>query len=365
MRRAAWHRATNCVLPEAPPDGSFAERVVRWQASHGRSHLPWQNTLDPYRVWLSEVMLQQTQVVTVLGYFERFLARFPDVAALASGSEDEVLGLWSGLGYYSRARNMHRCAQAVVERFGGAFPPNAAQLATLPGIGRSTAAAIAAFCFGERVAILDGNVKRVLTRLLAFDADLSSAANERALWGHATDLLPPADRPDDIRRYTQGVMDLGATLCLPRRPSCMLCPVAELCVARSQGRPEAFPVKTRRTLRTAQSLWVLNAIDPSGRRWLARRPATGIWARLHALPMFEGRADLLATLPPSLHGAVCELPAFAHVLTHRELHLHVVEARLSSGTSPFGAGEWMEPERWRSLGLPTPIRRLLERDAAG
>src|ERR1700712_4315582 len=192
----------------------FAHRVARWQATLGRSHLPWQNTRDPYRVWLSEVMLQQTQVVTVLGYFARFLEQFPTVAALAAATEDEVFGLWSGLGYYSRARNMHRCAQEVVERFGGAFPRTALQLQTLPGIGRSTAAAIAAFCFGERVAILDGNVKRVLTRVLAFGDDLSVAGNERALWNDATTLLPPAHAPEAITRYTQGLMDLGATICL-------------------------------------------------------------------------------------------------------------------------------------------------------
>ncbi|RYY72493.1 MAG: A/G-specific adenine glycosylase, partial [Comamonadaceae bacterium] len=160
----------------------FAAQIVAWQQTHGRSTLPWQNTRDPYRVWLSEVMLQQTQVSTVLGYFARFLERFPDVRALAEAGEDEVFGLWSGLGYYSRARNMHRCAQDVMARFGGVFPQTAAELETLPGIGRSTSAAIAAFCFGERVAILDGNVKRVLTRVLGFGGDLASSKEERVLW---------------------------------------------------------------------------------------------------------------------------------------------------------------------------------------
>ena len=176
----------------APIDAapSFAERVLEWQRVHGRHHLPWQNTRDPYRVWLSEIMLQQTQVATVLGYYERFLQRFPDVAVLAAAPLDDVLALWSGLGYYSRARNLHRCAQAVVAEHGGAFPNSSAQLATLPGIGRSTAAAIAAFCFGERVAILDGNVRRVLARALAFDGDLADARAERELWQAATGLLP-------------------------------------------------------------------------------------------------------------------------------------------------------------------------------
>lgn len=217
------------MQPQAPAD--FAERVVAWQRSHGRSALPWQNTRDPYRVWLSEVMLQQTQVSTVLGYFARFLERFPTVRALADGTEDEVFGLWSGLGYYSRARNMHRCAQEVVARFGGEFPRTAAELETLPGIGRSTSAAIAAFCFGERVAILDGNVKRVLTRVLGFGGDMSSSAQERALWDRATQLLPPAEQKEAIASYTQGVMDLGATVCLPRKPSCMICPLNKTCGA--------------------------------------------------------------------------------------------------------------------------------------
>jgi A/G-specific adenine glycosylase len=171
---------------------TLARRLIDWQRQHGRHTLPWQQTRDPYRVWLSEIMLQQTQVSTVLGYYERFLARFPDVQALAAAPLDEVLALWAGLGYYSRARNLHRCAQAVVQDWGGVFPSTAAQLATLPGIGRSTSAAVAAFCFGERVAILDGNVKRVLSRVLGFGEDLAQTAAERRLWDIAEAQLPPA-----------------------------------------------------------------------------------------------------------------------------------------------------------------------------
>ena len=249
----------------------FAGRVVRWQRTHGRNSLPWQNTRDPYRVWLSEIMLQQTQVATVLGYYARFLARFPDVQALAAAPLDEVLGLWSGLGYYSRARNLHRCAQEVVALHGGEFPAHAPQvLQTLPGIGRSTAAAIASFCFGERVAILDGNVKRVLTRVLGFDADLSPARNERALWdarrraaaagaraagGHAA--LHPG--PDGPGRH--------ASACRATRAACSA-RCSELCAARREGAPEKYPVKTRKLKRSAQSLWLLHARD-------ARRRACG------------------------------------------------------------------------------------------
>jgi A/G-specific adenine glycosylase len=333
----------------------FAERIVDWQTGHGRSELPWQNTRDPYRVWLSEVMLQQTQVATVLGYFARFLDRFPHVAALAAGTEDEVFGLWSGLGYYSRARNMHRCAQEVVARFGGEFPRMAAELQTLPGIGRSTAAAIAAFCFGERVAILDGNVKRVLTRVLAFDGDMSSAAHERLLWNHADDLLPPAGQRQAIARYTQGLMDLGATVCLTRKPSCMICPVNDLCAARREGAPERYPVKTRKLRRSSESLWMLLARDPSGRVRLEKRPARGIWAGLYCLPVFASREALLEALPASQRRSVQDEAAFLHVLTHKDLHLHPVTLACEAA----GDEGWFGSEAWRSLGLPAPVRRLL------
>lgn len=194
----------------------IATDVVRWQAVHGRNHLPWQQTRDPYRVWLSEIMLQQTQVVTVLGYYERFLARFPDVQSLAAAEEGEVLAFWSGLGYYSRARNLHRCAQQIVDLHGGEFPQNAERLAQLPGIGRSTAGAITSFCFSERVPILDANVRRVLTRVLGFTADLALAKNERLLWDQAQALLPVSDLYSAMPRYTQGLMDLGATVCTPK-----------------------------------------------------------------------------------------------------------------------------------------------------
>ncbi|MET3443127.1 A/G-specific adenine glycosylase [Variovorax paradoxus] len=339
----------------------FAQRVVAWQRSHGRSELPWQNTRDPYRVWLSEVMLQQTQVSTVLGYFARFLERFPTVRALADGTEDEVFGLWSGLGYYSRARNMHRCAQEVVARFGGEFPHTAAELTTLPGIGRSTAAAIAAFCFGERVAILDGNVKRVLTRVLGFGGDMSSSAQERALWDQATQLLPPAGQKEAIANYTQGVMDLGATVCLPRKPSCMICPMNTICVGLREGQPERYPVKTRKLKRSAQSLWALLARDAQGRVWLEKRPAKGIWAGLYCLPVFDSREDLLAALPSAAQRDTQDLPPFVHVLTHKDLHLHPVLLR---GGQPQGeTARWVDAQEWSRLGLPAPVRKLLENSA--
>ena len=284
------------------PDGvDFATRVVQWQAAQGRNDLPWQNTRDPYRVWLSEIMLQQTQVVTVKAYFARFLESFPTVAALADASQDAVLGLWSGLGYYSRARNLHRCAQHVMQLHGGAFPRDAQTLAGLPGIGPSTAAAIASLCFSERVAILDANVKRVVTRVQGFDADVSVAANARSLWDAASALLPkPARAAQDMARYTQGMMDLGAMVCTPKRPLCAQCPVHADCAARKAGDPERYPVRSRKLKRSSQAIWLLWAQDAAGAVWLSRRPSPGVWGGLYCLPLFDSEAELRSSLAPRL-----------------------------------------------------------------
>lgn len=350
---------------------SIATDVVQWQASHGRNHLPWQQTRDPYRVWLSEIMLQQTQVSTVLGYYERFLQRFPTVASLAAAPEDAVMALWSGLGYYTRARNLHRCAQAVVADHGGQFPRSAAVLTTLPGIGRSTAAAIASFCFAEPVAILDANVKRVLTRVLAYGEDLSSSRNEKALWTLAEALLPRADLQEAMPRYTQGLMDLGATVCLPRSPSCLVCPLQAQCRAAQQGSPQNYPVKTRKTKRSSQAWWLLVLRDAAGHVCLQRRPSsggdTGIWAGLFSPPVYASAAALDAGLQ-SLAVTVLERqdwPAQLHVLTHRDLFLHTVvvdvaglqPALLAPGVAHL---DWQSPTAWPQLGLPAPVRKLLE-----
>ena len=305
---------------------AFAPQVVQWQRTHGRRELPWQATRDPYRVWLSEIMLQQTQVATVLTYYARFLESFPDVGALAAASQDAVLGLWSGLGYYSRARNLHRCAQQVVTVHGGAFPRSAEQLQTLPGIGRSTAAAIAAFCFDERIAILDGNVKRVLARVRGFADDLAVVRHERALWDLAQAMVPAA--ATDMPAYTQGLMDLGATVCLPRAPLCGVCPVQSLCTAKGAGEPTRYPVRTRKLKRSG----------------------------LYCLPVFESDAALRAAVPAQ--AATVDGVPFVHVLTHKDLHLHPVVVDLGT-QSPAGAGAWVGADQWPALGLPAPVRKLL------
>ncbi|WP_407830497.1 A/G-specific adenine glycosylase [Verminephrobacter eiseniae] len=339
-----------------------AERVMAWQASHGRHHLPWQNSRDPYRVWLSEIMLQQTQVSTVLGYYACFLARFPDVSALAKAPRDEVMGLWSGLGYYGRARNLHRCAQQVMAEHGGVFPNTAEALATLPGIGRSTAGAIAAFCFSERVPILDANARRVLTRLSGFARDLASAGNERLLWELAQSLLPTRDLAQTMPRYTQGLMDLGASLCTAQAPRCSLCPLTGSCVAFRDGAPERYPVRTRKLSRRPESWQLLLLRDGQEQVWLQRRPPTGIWAGLHCVPVFADAASLAAFVAALGAGRDLvqeRLPPFVHVLTHRDLHLHPVLVRGNFVTRPSDDGQWLGPDRWPALGLPAPIRKLL------
>lgn len=342
---------------------TFSARVIDWWQRQGRRDLPWQGVRDPYRVWLSEIMLQQTQVATVQAFYERFLQRFPDVWALADASEDDVLGLWSGLGYYSRARNLHRCAREVVARHAGCFPSTAAELQRLPGIGRSTAAAIAAFCFGQRSAILDGNVKRVLARVFAMDEDLARSVPQRMLWQRAEDLLPTRQLNERMPAYTQGLMDLGATVCLPRRPACSRCPLADRCQAFAGGQPERYPVRPPRPARKSIELWLLQASGPSGKIWLTQRPARGIWARLHCLPAFESRAALFEAVPALLREVVVEHAPFIHVLTHRDLHIHRVAVAVPTWAAEDwvleGAGAWFDAGSWPALGLPSPVRRIL------
>jgi len=351
-------------LPEAFP---LAARIVAWQREHGRNALPWQNTRDPYRVWLSEIMLQQTQVATVLAYYDRFTGRFADVRALAAAEPGDVLAAWSGLGYYSRARNLHRCAQVVVAEHGGEFPTTSEGLARLPGIGRSTAAAIAAFCFGERVAILDGNVKRVLARVLAFDGDLAEARAERALWDAATALLPA----QDIESYTQGLMDLGATVCVTRSPHCLLCPARDGCRAARAGTQERYPVKSRRGVRgRRENVWI--ELRWRGDVWLVERAASGVWAGLWSLPELDS-IDAFEAASASWPGQGELLDPFVHGLTHFDWHLQPVRWTFPTGTTAaalapllavWPGGRWFANDAALALGLPAPLKKRLQAEVA-
>lgn len=265
----------------------FAFKVVHWQRLAGRHKLAWQNTRDPYRIWVSEIMLQQTQVATVTPYYERFIKRFPDVHSLAQASLDEVLALWSGLGYYRRAKFLHACAKTIVETHEGRFPQDEKVLAELPGIGRSTAAAIAAFAFQRRAAILDGNVKRVLARVFALELDPQSSKSLRVFWDLAESLLP---QDVDMPAYTQGLMDLGATCCLQRKPICTQCPLQDICQAKQAGKQEAYPLaKAKKTLPLRH--WLMVWISDGERVLMVRRPGQGIWASMWSLPSIEALPD--------------------------------------------------------------------------
>ena len=343
----------------------FAERVVRWQRDHGRSSLPWQGTRDAYRVWLSEIMLQQTQVATVLPYYERFLARFPDVGALAAAPEDDVLGLWSGLGYYARARNLHRAAREVMDRFGGVFPTTFEDLAALPGVGRSTAGAIAAFAGGERRAILDGNVRRVIARHAGIGGDPSSAAVVASLWAEAERRLPERA----IEGYTQGMMDLGADICAPRRPACLLCPVAADCVARIEERIDELPGRRARAAPRRKQVAML-VVVARGEVLLEKRPPSGIWGGLWSLP--EAACDEEPAAALARHwgieaAEVRPLEPFAHAFTH--FTLDVVPWRITPrGAARIAADKpatWLPLADLAGAALPSPVKALLRSVAAG
>ena len=274
----------SATAPSASPGEQFAPRLIAWQKRHGRHDLPWQQTRDAYRIWLSEIMLQQTQVSTVIPYYARFLAEFPTLADLAQAPLERVLELWAGLGYYARARNLHACAVAVLRDHGGVFPREPERIAELPGIGRSTAAAIAAFAYGVRGAILDGNVKRVLTRCFGVEGFPGAPKVEKGLWQLAESLLPHG--PGEIEIYTQGIMDLGASLCSRTKPTCAICPMAEICIARRDGRQEELPEgKPAKAVPERRSTALV--VHDGERVLLERRPPSGIWGGLLALPELD------------------------------------------------------------------------------
>ena len=326
----------------------FATRLVRWHRAHGRHDLPWQASNDAYRRWISEVMLQQTQVATVIPYFERFLGRFPTVEVLAHAAEEEVLALWSGLGYYARARNLHRAAQDVVARFGARFPEAYEDLVTLPGIGRSTAGAIAAFAAGERRAILDGNVKRVIARHGGIGGDPSSTPVVAALWDAAEARLPRRE----IASYTQGLMDLGATVCLARSPRCEACPVRVDCVAANEQRVEELPGRKRKAPPKRRRTAMVVALS-GGEVLLVKRPSPGIWGGLWSLP--EVDADT------KIPGAV-NLVAFEHAFTHFTLEIQPVQigsATFSWLQEKVADPVWLALADVEGAALPAPVKKLL------
>lgn len=348
-------------------DPRFSASVIQWQKQHGRHALPWQNTRDAYRVWLSEIMLQQTQVAAVIPYYQRFLSRFPDVVSLAEAKPEEVMAHWSGLGYYTRARNLHRCAQRVVAEHGGKFPDDPLLLAELPGIGRSTAAAIAAFAYGRRAAILDGNVKRVFCRVFGIDGFPGAKPVEDKLWQRAVALLPQCD----VEAYTQGLMDLGATLCTRTKPSCSRCPLAERCIALATERVHLLPVRKLKKAVPEKHTTML-VISDRDRVLLEQRPDSGIWGGLLSLPELDPfdaemeRQEIesaIASVAVRFGVPDCweRLQPFSHVFTHFKLHVAPYRVRLSqaAGIAAQSRHVWYATSRLAEAPLPAPVKKLL------
>jgi A/G-specific adenine glycosylase len=334
----------------------FASTLIRWQRRSGRSGLPWQGTRDPYRIWLSEVMLQQTQVAAVIPYYERFLKRFPSVRSLAKADEDEVLRLWSGLGYYARGRNLLHAAREIEKL--GKFPSSSAAIGELPGIGRSTAAAIAAFAFGERAAILDGNVKRVLARCYGIEGWSGERAVETKLWALAGQLLPARG----IETYTQALMDLGATLCTRTRPRCGDCPVGEVCVARKNGRVEQIPApRPRKVVPSKDATWLV--LRHKRNILLERRPSSGLWGGLWTFPE-SGARDIAGFCRQNFGCEVIatrKLEPLEHGFTHFKLRIQPVMCEVGQiAPQAQAAGRmWIEIAQAKGAAVPSAVRKLL------
>ncbi|QNA87646.1 A/G-specific adenine glycosylase [Massilia sp. Dwa41.01b] len=345
-------------------DPSFSQAVIDWQRAHGRHALPWQNTRDAYRVWLSEIMLQQTQVAAVLGYYARFPERFPTVQTLAAAPVEDVMACWSGLGYYTRARNLHACAIRVVREHGSVFPADPAMLAELPGIGRSTAAAITAFSNGTRAAILDGNVKRVFARVFGVDGYPGEKRIEEGLWRRAEALLPV----EGIEAYTQGLMDLGATLCTRSRPDCGRCPLQARCVAHATGRTAELPVRKPKKA-TPEKRADLLVVVHDGHVLLEQRPSSGIWGGLLSLPEVDGhlgidtmRDGAVRNAAIAAFGAVEEVQALlplVHVFTHYKLHIHPHKVTLAARPASMPGQVWVPFTGIEDAALPAPVKKLL------
>ncbi|TKS53627.1 A/G-specific adenine glycosylase [Luteimonas yindakuii] len=342
-------------------DDAFAARLLAWFDRSGRHDLPWQHPRTPYRVWLSEIMLQQTQVAVVVPYFERFVAALPDVRALAAAPQDAVLALWSGLGYYARARNLHAAARICVEFHDGDLPRDFDALVALPGIGRSTAGAILSQAWGDRFPILDGNVKRVLARWHGVAGWPGQPAVERVLWEHAAMHLPGARMAD----YTQAQMDLGATVCVRHAPHCLLCPVADGCIARREGRTAELPTPRPGKALPERQTHMVVLEDGDGRILLQRRPPTGIWAALWSLPEATDAeaAEALAASHARLPDDGEALPGVPHGFSHYRLLIRPHRWRDVTPRARVGDNDdlrWVSPGAFDGIGLPAPVRRLLE-----
>jgi len=339
----------------------FAHLLLHWYVRHGRHDLPWQHPRSPYRVWVSEVMLQQTQVATVIPYFERFVQTLPDVAALAAAPEDQVMALWSGLGYYRRARHLHSAAQVCMSDHGGELPRDFDALAALPGLGRSTAAAILAQARGKRHAILDGNVKRVLARFHGVHGWPGERAIEDALWSHA-ETHTPSTRVAD---YTQAIMDLGATVCTRVNPHCAECPQSAGCIAHRDNLTNAIPApRPARALPEKHIVFVVLR-DNRDRVLLQRRPPQGVWPRLWSLPEAND-ADTAGTLAAHLanldHAIAATLPGVRHAFTHFRLQASPLEWRgvcANARLADDPDSRWCSPDEIATLGIPAPVKKLL------
>jgi A/G-specific adenine glycosylase len=346
-------------MPDSGDSPEFSTQLIAWQRQHGRHALPWQNTQDPYAIWVSEIMLQQTQVAAVIPYYLRFMARFPDISSLAAADEDVVLQHWSGLGYYSRARNLHAAAQTIVDRHDGNFPQNFDDVVSLPGIGRSTAAAICAFAYGQRHAIMDGNVKRVFARCFGVAGWPGSPAVEKQLWAVAEELLPE----HGIEAYTQGLMDLGATLCTRSRPDCAKCPLSGRCLALRDNRVGELPTpKPRKTLPERETVMLLLRKD--GEILLEKRPPSGIWGGLWSLPEMPSGGDFCSHVRERFGLDVEPLKPLArltHTFTHFRLHILPQPLKVM-GARPVvqePGTVWMGLEDAVGAALPTPVRTLI------
>jgi len=342
----------------------FSTRLVDWFAHHGRHHLPWQIHRSPYRVWVSEVMLQQTQVATVIPYYERFMHRFPDVASLAAAPLDEVLHLWTGLGYYARARNLHACAQILMTEHAEELPRDMQTLTTLPGIGRSTAGAILALACDQRHPILDGNVKRVLARVFGIAGDPGSRVVADALWTCSDACTPSVE----VRAYTQAIMDLGATVCTRSRPACTVCPMNSGCTAALTGRQLELPGKKPKRNRPSlqATLLIAHTGDNASTAVLVqRRPSSGLWGGLWSPPQFASEGEALEWCRREVGGPTESraLPAIDHAFTHFDLRLKPIQVRCSPrhGVRDGGDRLWYRLETPPRIGIPQPILELFQR----